>query len=176
MAVIQEIKLLTEDREAFTMQLKKNRKIHIGERMNCRERLTALRKEEKDAEKKIAGLVDSLAGLGDSAAKVHVVKRMEQLNQEWMELKGHICELERLSSQNELSHTEFEGMCQILAGFADGIDEMSIQQKRMVIHSIVRKVVWDGLNAHVVLFGAQDDEFAFPDTSSDGSETELKTH
>ena len=176
MAVIQEIKLLTEDREAFTMQLKKNRKIHIGERMNCRERLTALRKEEKDAEKKIAGLVDSLAGLGDSAAKVHVVKRMEQLNQEWMELKVHICELERLSSQNELSHTEFEGMCQILAGFADGIDEMSIQQKRMVIHSIVRKVVWDGLNAHVVLFGAQDDEFDFPDTSGDGSETELKTH
>lgn len=176
MAVIQEIKLLTEDREAFTMQLKKNRKIHIGERMNCRERLTALRKEEKDAEKKIAGLVDSLAGLGDSAAKVHVVKRMEQLNQEWMELKVHICELERLSSQNELSHTEFEGMCQILAGFADGIDEMSIHQKRMVIHSIVRKVVWDGLNAHVVLFGAQDDEFDFPDTSSDGSETELKTH
>ena len=176
MAVIQEIKLLTEDREAFTMQLKKNRKIHIGERMNCRERLTALRKEEKDAEKKIAGLVDSLAGLGDSAAKVHVVKRMEQLNQEWMELKVHICELERPSSQNELSHTEFEGMCQILAGFADGIDEMSIQQKRMVIHSVVRKVVWDGLNAHVVLFGAQDDEFDFPDTSGDGSETELKTH
>lgn len=176
MAVIQEIKLLTEDREAFTMQLKKNRKIHIGERMNCRERLTALRKEEKDAEKKIAGLVDSLAGLGDSAAKVHVVKRMEQLNQEWMELKVHICELERLSSQNELSHTEFEGMCQILAGFSEGIDEMSIQQKRMVIHSIVRKVVWDGLNAHVVLFGAQDDEFDFPDTSGDGSETELKTH
>lgn len=176
MAVIQEIKLLTEDREAFTMQLKKNRKIHIGERMNCRERLTVLRKEEKDAEKKIAGLVDSLAGLGDSAAKVHVVKRMEQLNQEWMELKVHICELERLSSQNELSHTEFEGMCQILAGFADGIDEMSIQQKRMVIHSVVRKVVWDGLNAHVVLFGAQDDEFDFPDMSGDGSETELKTH
>lgn len=176
MAVIQEIKLLTEDREAFTMQLKKNRKIHIGERMNCRERLTVLRKEEKDAEKKIAGLVDSLAGLGDSAAKVHVVKRMEQLNQEWMELKVHICELERLSSQNELSHTEFEGMCQILAGFADGIDEMSIQQKRMVVHSIVRKVVWDGLNAHVVLFGARDDEFDFPDTSGDGSETELKTH
>lgn len=176
MAVIQEIKLLTEDREAFTMQLKKNRKIHMGERMNCRERLTVLRKEEKDAEKKIAGLVDSLAGLGDSAAKVHVVKRMEQLNQEWMELKVHICELERLSSQNELSHTEFEGMCQILAGFADGIDEMSIQQRRMVIHSIVRKVVWDGLNAHVVLFGAQDDEFDFPDTSGDGSETELKTH
>ena len=176
MAVIQEIKLLTEDREAFTMQLKKNRKIYIGERINCRERLTALRKEEKDAEKKIAGLVDSLAGLGDSAAKVHVVKRMEQLNQEWMELKVHICELERLSSQNELSHTEFEGMCQILAGFADGIDEMSIQQKRMVIHSIVRKVVWDGLNAHVVLFGAQNDEFDFPDMSGDGSETELKTH
>lgn len=158
MAVIQEIKLLTEDREAFIMQLKKNRKIHAGERMDCRERLTVLRKEKKDAEKKMEGLVDALAELEDSAAKAHVVKRMEQLNQEWVEMKTHICELESLSSQNELSHLEFDEICQILAGFADGMDEMSVQQKRMVIRSIVRKVVWDGLNAHVVFFGTQDEE------------------
>lgn len=158
MAVIQEIKLLTEDREAFIMQLKKNRKIHTGERMDCRERLTVLRKEKKDAEKKMEGLVDALAELEDSAAKAHVVKRMEQLNQEWVEMKTHICELESLSSQNELSHLEFDEICQILAGFADGMDEMSVQQKRMVIRSIVRKVVWDGLNAHVVFFGTQDEE------------------
>lgn len=176
MAVIQEIKLLTEDREAFIMQLKKNRKIHTGERMDCRERLTVLRKEKKDAEKKMEGLVDALAELEDSAAKAHVVKRMEQLNQEWVEMKTHICELESLSSQNELSHLEFDEICQILAGFADGIDEMSVQQKRMAIRSIVRKVVWDGFNAHVVFFGAQDDEIDFPDTSGDGSETELKIH
>lgn len=158
MAVIQEIKLLTEDREAFIMQLKKNRKIHTGERMDCRERLTVLRKEKKNAEKKMEGLVDALAELEDSAAKAHVVKRMEQLNQEWVEMKTHICELESLSSQNELSHLEFDEICQILAGFADGMDEMSVQQKRMVIRSIVRKVVWDGLNAHVVFFGTQDEE------------------
>lgn len=158
MAVIQEIKLLTEDREAFIMQLKKNRKIHTGERMDCRERLTVLRKEKKDAEKKMEGLIDALAELEDSAAKAHVVKRMEQLNQEWVEMKTHICELESLSSQNELSHLEFDEICQILAGFADGMDEMSVQQKRMVIRSIVRKVVWDGLNAHVVFFGTQDEE------------------
>lgn len=158
MAVIQEIKLLTEDREAFIMQLKKNRKIHTGERMDCRECLTVLRKEKKDAEKKMEGLVDALAELEDSAAKAHVVKRMEQLNQEWVEMKTHICELESLSSQNELSHLEFDEICQILAGFADGMDEMSVQQKRMAIRSIVRKVVWDGLNAHVVFFGTQDEE------------------
>lgn len=158
MAVIQEIKLLTEDREAFIMQLKKNRKIHTGERMDCRERLTVLRKEKKAAETKMEGLVDALAELEDSAAKAHVVKRMEQLNQEWVEMKTHICELESLSSQNELSHLEFDEICQILAGFADGMDEMSVQQKRMVIRSIVRKVVWDGLNAHVVFFGTQDEE------------------
>lgn len=150
--------MLTEDREAFIMQLKKNRKIHTGERMDCRERLTVLRKEKKNAEKKMEGLVDALAELEDSAAKAHVVKRMEQLNQEWVEMKTHICELESLSSQNELSHLEFDEICQILAGFADGMDEMSVQQKRMVIRSIVRKVVWDGLNAHVVFFGTQDEE------------------
>ena len=151
MAVVQELKLLEEDREAFLIQLKKSRKIQTGERTSCREGLTALKKEKKETEKKIEGLADSLAELEESAAREHVVKRMEQLNREWVEIKNRICELESLSSQNELSDMELEGICQLLSEFTEEMDEASVQQKRMAVRSIVHKVVWDGFHAHIVL-------------------------
>ena len=90
MAVVQELKLLEEDREAFLIQLKKSRKIQTGERTSCREGLTALKKEKKETEKKIEGLADSLAELEESAAREHVVKRMEQLNREWAVSYTHL--------------------------------------------------------------------------------------
>ena len=39
---------------------------------------------------------------------------------------------------------------------------MTVEQKRTAIRTLVRKVVWDGPNAHVILFGVQDDEIDFP--------------
>jgi site-specific DNA recombinase len=55
--------------------------------------------------------------------------------------------------------------------FKNGIDEMSVQQKRAAIRTLVRKVVWDGKKAHIVLFGVQDGDIEYPDISTmeDGS-------
>ena len=47
---------------------------------------------------------------------------------------------------------------QLLTIFKDGIDEMTVEQKRAAIRTIVRKVIWDGINAHVILFGTTDDD------------------
>ena len=40
---------------------------------------------------------------------------------------------------------------------------MSIEEKRAAIRTVVRKVIWDGVNAHVVLFGADESDIEFPD-------------
>ena len=61
-------------------------------------------------------------------------------------------------------------MRQLLTVFKDGIDEMTIEQKRAAIRTIVRKVIWDGVNAHVVLFGVQDDEIEYPEIASAASD------
>ena len=37
-------------------------------------------------------------------------------------------------------------------------------------NTIVRKVIWDGVNAHVVLFGVQDDEIEYPEIASVASD------
>ncbi|MFR1832651.1 MAG: recombinase family protein [Lachnospiraceae bacterium] len=158
MKIMEQIKMLEDDTGTFIKQLEQSRKFYTGNRADYEERLSALRKEKADAEKKMEGLVDSLIDLGDSIAKNHVAKRIEQLNQECVDINNRIKELEGLTSQHALSDIEFDVLRQLLTVFKDGIDEMTTQQKRAAIRTIVRKVVWDGVNAHVVLFGVEDDD------------------
>ena len=40
---------------------------------------------------------------------------------------------------------------------------MSIEQQRAVLKTVIRRVIWDGENAHVILFGAGDDEIQYPE-------------
>ena len=170
MAVIEQIKMLADDKDTFIDQLEQSRKFYTGNRMDYEQRLDDLRKEKAANEKKINSLVDSLVEMGDSPAKAHVTKRIEELNQEYQSLEKRIQELEGLTSQHALSDIEFDLMRQLLTVFKDGIDEMTVEQKRAAIRTIVRKVVWDGVNAHVILFGVQDDEIEYPEIASVGSE------
>ena len=165
MAIIEQIKMLAEDNGTFISQLEQRRKFYTGNRADYEEQLAAMRQKKVDLEKKLDGLVDSLADLNDGIARNRVAKRIEQLGSECTLLDSRIQELEGLTSQHTLSDIEFDVMRQLLTAFKDGIDAMTIQQKRAAIRTIVRKVVWDGVNVHIVLFGVQDDGIDFPDMS-----------
>lgn len=162
MAIIEQIKLLAEDRDTFVDQLEQSRKFYTGNRMNYEQHLEDIRREKEETERRINSLIDSLADMDDSSAKAPVIRRIEQLNQEYLSLEERIQELQGLTSQHALSDIEFDLLRQLLAIFKDSIDEMTIEQKRAAIRTIVRKVVWDGVNVHVVLFGVQDDEIEYP--------------
>lgn len=165
-AVIEQIKMLADDNDTFITQLEQSRKFYTGNRTDYEQRLDDLRKEKAATEKKINSLVDSLVEMGENSAKAHVAKRIEELNTEYQSLESQIRELEGLTSQNALNDVEFDLMRQLLTTFKDGIDEMTVEQKRAAIRTIVRKIVWDGANAHVILFGVQDDEIEYPEIAS----------
>ena len=172
MAVIEQIKLLEDDKGSFIDQLEQSRKFYTGNREAYNDQLASIQKEKAEVERKIDGLVDSIAELGDSAAKNRVAKRIEQLNQKSVDLDSRIHELECLTSQHALSDIEFDVMRQLLSVFKTSIDEMSIEQKRTAIRTLVRKVVWDGVNAHIILFGALDDDIEYPPLSRLSKETD----
>jgi site-specific DNA recombinase len=91
-----------------------------------------------------------------------VLKRIEELSEVNRDVENRIHELEGLVDANALSDTEFDVLRQMLSVFRTSIDTMSIEEKRAAIRTVVRKVIWDGVNAHVVLFGANEDDIEFP--------------
>lgn len=163
LAVVEQVKRLNDHNAEFIDQMEKSRKFYTGNRVQYEEQLTALQKDKAEIEKKIEGLVDSLIDLGDSAAKVRVAKRIEALTAESDALEVRIQELTALTSQHAMSDMEFDVLRQLLSVFQENIDDMPLEQKRAAIRTVVRKVIWDGMNAHIVLFGADEEEIEMPD-------------
>jgi len=162
-AIIEQIKSLTEDNSSFIAQLSKSRAFYTGKREQYGQQLESLRAEYTQNEQTINGLIDSLGMVGESIAKPRVLKRIEELSEANRALENRIHELEGLVGSNELSDAEFDLLRQMLSVFRTSIDGMSIEEKRAAVRTLVRKVIWDGVNAHVVLFGANEDEIEFPD-------------
>ena len=86
-AVIDQIKSLEDNNGSFMDQLEKSRRFYTGNRESYEERLSALRQDKAAVEKKMEGLIDSLAELGDSAARSAVAKRIEQLSMESLDIE-----------------------------------------------------------------------------------------
>ncbi|MDO4286436.1 MAG: recombinase family protein [Eubacteriales bacterium] len=165
-AIIDQIKTLEDDKNTFIDQLGQNRRFYTKNRTQYEEKLTELKQEKTETKKRIDALVDSLAELDDSSAKEHVIRRMEQLHLEYEGLDARIKELIGLTSQHALSNMEFTILSQLLSVFKASIDNMTIEQKRTAIRTVIRKVIWDGQNTHVILFGALEDDMEYPDISN----------
>ena len=174
MAIIEEIKRMEENSGQFIRQLEQSRKFYTGNRNEYEDRLNTLYKEKTAIEKKMEGLVDSLAEFTDGIAKKQIAKRIEKLNEESLEIEKRIQELEGLTSQHTLSDVEFDIMRQLLTVFKENIDKMTLEQKRAAVRTLVRKVVWDGMNAHVILFGAQEEDIEFPAISDLGDNMDVE--
>jgi site-specific DNA recombinase len=170
-AIIEQIKSLTEQGSSFITQLEKSRRFYTGDREQYESQLTSLRSEFADNEKAINGLIDSLGMASDSAVKPRLIKRIEELSETNRNIENRIHELEGLVDTNALSDAEFDLLRQMLSVFRTSVDTMSVEEKRAAIRTVVRKVIWDGVNAHVILFGA-DEQIEFPDMTDRIADTE----
>ena len=162
-AIIEQIKSLTDHDSSFISQLAKSREFYTGKREQYERQLEELRVEHEMNEKTINGLIDSLGMVGDSIAKPRVLKRIEELSDINRDVENRIHELEGLVNVNSLTDDEFDLLRQMLSMFRTSMDDMSVEEKRAAIRTVVRKVIWDGVNAHVVLFGADENDIEFPD-------------
>ena len=101
---------------------------------------------------------------------IELVQQIDELHEKGERLKRRLSELESLIAEQELTDTEFDLMCQTLSNVEESIDQYTIEQKRAVIKALVRKIVWDGENAHLYLFNSDGDyEFPAPPTGGDGT-------
>ena len=153
--VCEEIKRLGADSSEFIRQLELGKTQLEGNCEGCDD-LDQLRGALAKNEKEIAGLVSSLAIAADTEGKVRIVKGIDELHSKGEMLKSRIAEMESLTASHALSNIEFDIIRQMLTTFRDTIDDMSVEQKRAALRTFVKKVVWDGENVHVYLFGSDD--------------------
>ena len=155
-AIMEQIRSLTDHGSGFAAQLGKSRAFYTGKREQYERQLEELRAEHERNEKRIDGLIDSLGMAEDSAARPRVLKRIEELTEDNGKIKSRIRELEGMIGVNALGETEFDTLRQKLSGFCSSMDGICVEEKRTAIRTIVRKVIWDGVNAHAVLFGVDE--------------------
>ena len=157
-AVLEQIKSLHTDDTHFLALLEKGKRFHPGNQEEPAQGLEELQRQQAELARKISMLVDSLADFGGSTAAGHVKQRIEELHVQSAELCSRIQEQKTLDASHALSDAEFNLTQQMLSVFRSSLDRMSVEQKRAAVRMLVRKVVWDGQYAHVVLFGAPDEE------------------
>lgn len=152
-AVIGKIQQLAGEKRDFVKQLENSKVFYTGHHARHGEELGAMKKEKADLEKKVCSLIDTLAALDNDSAKKSIVTRINQMSIELEKISQGIDEMTSLTAEHTFSDTEFDALRRMLAGFHHTIDDMSCEQKRAAVHSIVRRVIWDGENAHLYLVG-----------------------
>lgn len=155
-AVLGQVGQLSGDGGVFAARLEQGRRFFAGSREESDSQLEDLRQQQAGTERKIGALVDSLADFDGSTAASHIRQRIEELHARSAGLQARITELEERTDRHALSGAAFDRLRQTLTVLRDGIDGMTAEQKRTLLRTVVRKVVWDGECAQVVLFGVQD--------------------
>ncbi|MDL2233514.1 recombinase family protein [Ruminococcaceae bacterium OttesenSCG-928-L11] len=166
-AIIEEIKKLSEDNSEFMRQLEKGKRTLAGDLGGHAERLDALRAEHLECETEIKALVSSLTKASGTSAEEYIMKQIDELHDKSEALKRRIEDMKRITASHALSDIEFELFRQMLCSFGQTIDGMTVEQKRAAIRTCVKKVVWDGSEVHVYLFGS-DEDYELPEHPTTG--------
>ena len=154
--VMRQVQTLACDAECFIARMAQSRRLCTGDQAEHEESLAALHRERSEAQRRLTGLVDSLADLPDGAARSLVARRIDELHRECAALEGRMHELSGTTGRQPLDEAEFGRMLRLLSSFRESAARMTLQQQRSALRAVVQRIVWDGQQAEVILHGAAD--------------------
>lgn len=160
--IIEQLKSLSEDHSDFFRQLERSKRVLMGDRQEYDNEIAQLKSKVSENDDEIKGLVSALGKASGTPTEDYIMEQINGLHNKGQSLKRRLAELEELTSSNAWSEIEFDLLAQMLATFKNTVDEMTVEQKRAAIRAIVKQIIWDGKEAHVVLFGS-DYEYEFPE-------------
>ena len=161
--VIEQLKLLSEDHSDLFRQLERSKQVLMGDRQEYDNEIAELKSKISENGDEIKGLVSALGKASGTSAEDYIMEQIDDLHNKGEALKRRLAELEELTSSNAWSEIEFDLLAQMLSTFKNTVDQMTVEQKRAAIRTIVKQVIWDGKNAHLVLFGSNY-KYEFPET------------
>lgn len=170
-AVCEEVKKLSADNSAFMAQLESSQQTIVGNRQEYDEELDRLHKSYNENDKEISALVSALAKSVDTPVYDYITKQINELHEKSLGIKSRIEELESLTKNHVLSDIQFDIIRELLSSFKDTFDDMTVQKKRAALRNFIEKIVWDGENVHIYLFGSGGEEIELPDDPGSGGST-----
>ena len=159
--IVNQLKSLSEDGSEFLRQLEQSRRVLLGNRESYDEEVGTLEADIGTNESEIKGLVTTLGKAAGTTAEDYIMRQIDELHEKGEALKRRLAELKELTSSHALADIEFDLLAQLLSSFGDTVDGMTVEQKRAAIRVFVKEIIWDGQDAHVVLFGS-DCVYEFP--------------
>ncbi len=161
--VCEEVKKIAADTSDFMKHLKRGLRSMDYNNESYQENLKDLRKSKAKYEKQIKNLVESLAQSQDSAALGYILNQINEIDNKIKALEKQIQEYLDLANNTNSSEEDFEILAEMLSNTANYIDEMTVEQKRNALRSIIHRIVWDGENVHIYFFGSEDSEIDLSD-------------
>ena len=159
--VIETIKSFSKQSADMAKQITQTKKRISGNCEGYEAELAKLRLQIEENEKDIKSLVVSLGRSEGSNAEKYIIEQIDELHEKGEALRKRLSELEAIIQQHDLADIEFDIIRQMLSNMGDNIDNYTVEQKRAAIRTFIRKIVWDGENAHLYLFH-NDGEYEFP--------------
>ena len=120
-----------------------------------------LKSQIENNEKDIKALVISLGKTEGNNAEKYIIEQIDELHENGEALKRRLSELEKIIQRQDLSDIEFNSIRQKLSSMKESIDGYTVEQKRAAVRTFIRKIVWDGENAHLHVFD-NDKDCEFP--------------
>lgn len=156
--VCEQIRMLSEDNEYFIGLIESERRKIQDSSNDYLSQIENKKKIIRENEASIQKLIDSitLTEAGGSKAYELIVEKINSLNTENEILQEQITELIQISESQNLSEAQFDVTCEMLRRFSVMFDEMSIDEKRNALKCLIKRVVWDGVNASIILFASDD--------------------
>lgn len=168
--ICEQIKLISEDSSDFIKNLESVQRKLEGNREEYDQQLNALKKELQENEQQIANLVETLAKTPNTPAFDYIAEQINTLHEKNEKIKNRTQELESLTKNHLYSSEEFDRTKELLKSFGQSFDTMGVEQKRMALRAFIRRIVWDGKNVHVVLFGDTESEIDYTDLAEENQE------
>ena len=159
--IIETIKGFGKQSADMAKQITQTKKRISGNREGYEAELAKLRLQIEDNEKDIRALVISLGKSEGTNAEKYIIEQIDELHEKGEALKKRLSELEAIIQQHDLADIEFDIIRQMLSNMGESIDNYTVEQKRAAIRTFIRKIVWDGENAHLYLFH-NDGDYEFP--------------
>ncbi|HHU06481.1 MAG TPA: recombinase family protein [Clostridiales bacterium] len=154
--IIEEIKKLPRDDSDFLVQLSKTHKAIEESARSYETCLESLKKELSQCTKEMDVYLKTLTIAEGEAAGKHIIDKINELDKRLQSIRVRIDEMTQLAQSHALSQMEFDLIKDLLARFQVTIDDMSVEEKRSILRTFIKRIVWDGKRISLFLFGSDD--------------------